>query len=140
MRHSEKHASTTKFKSLYKKFGGRCHYCWVQVILNADVSGMKGTVDRWATRDHLWPMCRGGMSDEDNIVLACHSCNNRKSERSILDIVKAGWKGFGHPVPPYPRMVRPRFNRKSRNDPKRQKHIHEIMARSLMVERWAYTP
>lgn len=53
-------------------FGHRCAYC-----LRADVS---------MTRDHVIPLSKGGPDTADNIVPACHSCNSKKNDKSLLRI------------------------------------------------------
>ena len=36
------------------------------------------------TEDHVIPLVRGGPDTFDNIVQACHACNNAKGSKSLL--------------------------------------------------------
>jgi hypothetical protein len=40
-----------------------------------------------ATMDHVVPESLGGTDDRDNLVLACHFCNQAKADRTILEWV-----------------------------------------------------
>lgn len=70
--------------SLHRKHGGLCAYCNRETTLDGDTA-LK------ATRDHIWPLSRGGGEGIDNIVLACRDCNSRKgnSMEAALNGVKA---------------------------------------------------
>lgn len=48
-------------------FGGECAYC-----------GRTMHKGERLTRDHLEPVSEGGVTTQDNIVPACHSCNSSK--------------------------------------------------------------
>lgn len=54
-------------------FGRRCAYC------NRHLSTV--------TVDHITPIYRGGAHTEENVVPACHTCNVRKSTRSLISIL-----------------------------------------------------
>lgn len=41
-----------------------------------------------ATIDHIRPLVKGGTNFQDNLVLCCSSCNNRKGERSLISFLK----------------------------------------------------
>ena len=50
-------------------FGGECAYC-----------GRTMHKGERLTRDHLEPVSEGGLTTQDNIVPACHSCNSSKGK------------------------------------------------------------
>lgn len=52
---------------------GRCYYC-----------GKHGNM----TKDHFIPLSKGGPKGRDNIVPACHDCNNRKGDKSAEEFLK----------------------------------------------------
>lgn len=64
-------------KTAREATGGRCFYCGVQTT--------KDRTPRQGTLDHIHPRTYGGYTTDDNLVWACHSCNNRKSDRDIED-------------------------------------------------------
>jgi len=55
-------------KNILKRDGFRCQYC-----------GHKATN---LTIDHVIPKSRGGTDNWENLVAACHKCNNRKGNRT----------------------------------------------------------
>lgn len=57
------------FKAIYARDGGRCWICWRTIPLAL------------THFDHLIPLARGGEHSENNIRVACQSCNDRKSDR-----------------------------------------------------------
>jgi 5-methylcytosine-specific restriction endonuclease McrA len=54
-------------KNIFKRDGGVCFYC--------------GSPDN-LTIDHVVPRSRGGKSTWDNLVTACHPCNNKKDNKT----------------------------------------------------------
>jgi len=68
----KKTMSTTKAKlSLFKGRNYKpCHYCGKRLSLDE------------ATLDHVRALSRGGYDKKKNCVVACHSCNSRKSSMS----------------------------------------------------------
>ena len=54
--------------------GGRCVYC-----LGAGNTG-----------DHVTPLSRGGVTELDNVVCACGTCNTAKGDRTLQEWVRAG--------------------------------------------------
>ena len=56
-----------------KAFKGRCEYCGVRC-------GYENHPSRWPTVDKILPAGLGGRYVDDNIALACLSCNSRKSD------------------------------------------------------------
>lgn len=65
----ERLTNLEKIESLFRRFGRECFFCGV----SAD--------QYWMTRDHLWPICRGGMDTIGNLVPACSACNTKKGDR-----------------------------------------------------------
>lgn len=59
---------------LWKKQKGICAYCGKKMSMNP-VSRL------FATFDHVVPLSKGGKWSEDNIVLACRRCNEKKSNK-----------------------------------------------------------
>ena len=56
-------------KNVYFRDSGKCQYCGMELSLNS------------ATMDHYVPKAHGGQNVWENVVLACHDCNNRKSDQ-----------------------------------------------------------
>jgi 5-methylcytosine-specific restriction endonuclease McrA len=51
------------------------------------------------TMDHMTPLSRGGQHTRTNIVPACVSCNARKHDKTLLEVVHLAtswWKGSAH--------------------------------------------
>lgn len=57
------------------RHGARCHYC------NRTSGVDQGPDDRPWWVDHMDPLARGGLDDEENLVLACKRCNLTKGVR-----------------------------------------------------------
>jgi len=55
-------------RNILKRDGNRCMYC--------------GTSEGRMTVDHVMPRLRGGSDTWENLVCACHRCNNRKGNRT----------------------------------------------------------
>jgi len=53
-------------KTIYGLYKGVCQYCLQKVPFSA------------STKDHVYPKSMGGSNDQQNIVLACRSCNSAK--------------------------------------------------------------
>ena len=77
---------------LYYRDGGRCYICGGkcdfgdhQIIDGAFVVGPS-----YPTVEHVIPICRGGDDGEDNIKLACHRCNSKKSIKSSYKVERFG--------------------------------------------------
>jgi len=49
----------------------KCEYC--------------GSTEPPFTKDHIIPLVRGGIDIQNNLVLACKSCNSSKGERDVFD-------------------------------------------------------
>lgn len=79
---------------LYRKHKGRCHYCNREVVMERVLSEVlverthrtvKYKIDgvlyecRFATVDHIIDIELGGTNDDDNVVLSCTHCNQKKN-------------------------------------------------------------
>jgi hypothetical protein len=64
--------------------GEVCFYCEGKISFDSSRGWLK------ATRDHFYPVSRGGSKGISNIVLACKGCNNRKRARMprVIELVK----------------------------------------------------
>jgi 5-methylcytosine-specific restriction endonuclease McrA len=59
---------------LFARDAYTCQYCGRH---ERDLKGRQ-----FLTRDHVVPVCRGGLNEWDNVVTACSPCNNRKGGRT----------------------------------------------------------
>lgn len=67
-----------KKERIYKRHNGHCHYC--SRICKPFGSNNPGTrADDIATLDHVQTQMNGGGNADQNLVLACHKCNNDRS-------------------------------------------------------------
>ena len=62
------------FARLFTAQRGRCIYCRKQMEQPVSYLRCPDT----ATFDHIVPKCAGGLTEESNLVLACHECNQAK--------------------------------------------------------------
>lgn len=53
--------------------GNTCRYC-----------GVVPTIDAF-TLDHLVPLCRGGVDELENLVVACRPCNGKKGTKELTN-------------------------------------------------------
>jgi 5-methylcytosine-specific restriction endonuclease McrA len=61
-----------------------CHYCGIKTILHKDMKKYSTGYENWhrlATLDHKIAQANGGKDEDSNYVLACHRCNNEKSNK-----------------------------------------------------------
>jgi hypothetical protein len=61
--------------ALMKRFGSKCAICGVKVVKHTG-----GYVANGATIDHVLPLSKGGFHVRENVQLACHSCNSKKTD------------------------------------------------------------
>lgn len=54
---------------------GKCFYCGIETTQEEG--------KRKLTRDHLYPLSRGGTDDISNIVVSCKSCNGSKADKTL---------------------------------------------------------
>ena len=52
-----------------------CAYCGVPVTINKERN-----LNHLLTIDHILPRVKGGITKEDNILVACNRCNNAKGD------------------------------------------------------------
>jgi len=57
-------------ENLFSRDDYTCKYCGIKMGRNE------------CTIDHVIPQCRGGKTEFDNCVTACHDCNNKKDNRT----------------------------------------------------------
>lgn len=70
-------------KKLFKRDGGVCYLCGGVCDFNdwaVSVTGAKYPGDRYPEIEHVIPVSRGGLHAWDNVRLACHKCNQNKSD------------------------------------------------------------
>lgn len=60
-------------KALFRRDHGICGYCGAEFALTS----------KHLSRDHIHPTSKGGPNKWTNVVTACHSCNKRKSDRTV---------------------------------------------------------
>lgn len=72
-------------KRLHIYFNGCCAYCGRTLSLE---------VNRWNTLtiEHVTPRARKIDNSDNNLVPACSDCNNAKSDRSLLSLLRDGWR------------------------------------------------
>jgi 5-methylcytosine-specific restriction enzyme A len=65
-------------KKFWRRYKGplRCYYCYV--IVSRELPETNPTK---ATIDHIIPICEGGNSDYENLVLSCYKCNQRRANK-----------------------------------------------------------
>ena len=61
-------------KNVWLRDQGRCQYCGDKVPMSD------------FTFDHVYPQSKGGMTRWDNIVVACHGCNQRKGHKTLREV------------------------------------------------------
>lgn len=66
---------------LFNNQGGQCAYCGKQMLLHPHDSNNPQA----ATKDHVIPRSRGGVSDVWNEVASCRSCNGAKGSSPLID-------------------------------------------------------
>lgn len=69
-------------EATYSKYNARCHYCSRGTVLTSRRKRGKGKQEsNYATREHIVPQRFGGSDNSENIVLACHDCNNKRGDK-----------------------------------------------------------
>lgn len=62
-------------QNLYREYEGLCSYCGKETQLPRT---WKKNTRTTATREHIWPRCRGWNNEWKNLTLACDRCNGLK--------------------------------------------------------------
>lgn len=62
-----KMSKDTSLKHLYKVYKGTCQYCLEKIPYAK------------ATKDHIYPKSKGGITSSCNLILSCTDCNSKKS-------------------------------------------------------------
>jgi len=65
-----KQISFAEKKIVFKKTGGRCHFCAKKLKFSAK----SGEFGRWQV-DHIYPKIRGGADGLENYLAICNKCN-----------------------------------------------------------------
>jgi 5-methylcytosine-specific restriction endonuclease McrA len=62
----------------------RCHYCGKEGLVEEVNEFSDVGSDMLATIDHVVPVSKGGsVRDENNLVVACYPCNQRKADNVV---------------------------------------------------------
>jgi hypothetical protein len=65
----KQHTRVSSLRQIFNLYGGVCQYCHKDIKFSL------------ATKDHLLPKSKGGADYDQNIVLACKKCNNKKASK-----------------------------------------------------------
>jgi len=60
---------------IYERDGHMCLYCGATEDLTLD----------HLTLDHIIPLAKGGPHSEDNLIVACRSCNSSKGIKPLME-------------------------------------------------------
>ena len=61
-----------------------------QMTLFAHCPYCQGPIGQDPRADHIYPVCKGGLSTHKNMVYVCASCNARKSSLTLLQFINVG--------------------------------------------------
>lgn len=68
-------------KALWKKSGGKCFYCGVEMHNDSKMDETQFTLD------HLIPLKDGGNNKHENFVAACRKCNSDRGSKRVAEFV-----------------------------------------------------
>src|SRR6478735_7112478 len=110
-----------------KKQKGRCHYCDVQMTRS-----LGGKYH--ATEDHILPRSKGGKDLYDNLVGACHLCNNMRGSIPY-DTFKAyiGMHGNSRPI-------REVFKSLTREEYERGRSVYDVIRHEMFRQHYVAPP
>lgn len=75
--------------SIFYRERGRCYWCGVELFLITEGTDVtKIPLSKRATLDHVMPRSRGGSNKKNNLVTACHDCNNNRQNCLINPVTK----------------------------------------------------
>ena len=63
-------------KQIMQIKGNRCYYCGIQT------NSRDPRHPTYATLEHIIPKAKGGMTIDDNLVIACLGCNRKKGNKT----------------------------------------------------------
>lgn len=58
-----------------------------QIVLLPDCPYCQGSFEYGSHADHIYPVCKGGLSTHKNMVYVCCACNARKSSLTLLQFI-----------------------------------------------------
>lgn len=70
----------SRLTDLFNRQSGVCAYCKQPMTLELDKP-------LTATKDHIIPRSKGGGSSIYNLVAACHTCNQAKSNKPLCEFI-----------------------------------------------------
>lgn len=66
-----------------RRDGWSCHWCGIIMVERMERTGPPARTD--PTLDHVVPLSHGGADTDENLVLACYTCNSRRSHAATPD-------------------------------------------------------
>ena len=95
-RKREKSRTKIPIGRLYKRDGGTCYICGCKCSFDDHqiVDGNFITGKTYPTVEHVIPLSAGGPDSWENVRLACHSCNTKKSTKSVVKVEESGQLAF----------------------------------------------
>lgn len=67
----------------WKAQDGLCYYCDTPILLEPE----RFQQHKRCTLDHLRPLSRGGADHWENVVAACHRCNQAKGMKTAIEFL-----------------------------------------------------
>ena len=65
---------------LFNAQNGRCAYCGDPMLLGSKQSNHP----KHASKDHIIPVSKGGVTDAWNLVCSCRQCNQQKGSKPLI--------------------------------------------------------
>jgi len=63
----------------------KCYYCGCRMSLGVSHDGRQAA--NAATFEHIVPLSKGGTWASENLVIACHACNNARGHGDARDLI-----------------------------------------------------
>jgi len=76
--------SSKKVHQVFMKTNGKCTYCECDLpedTVFLDWGGQEVSRKRNWHIDHIFPVCKGGTDDIENLVPSCSTCNHEKGAK-----------------------------------------------------------
>lgn len=73
-------SKSDKLAQKFNEQSGKCAYCRHPMTLEKNMLAS-------ATRDHIVPRSGGGLTNRHNIVIACHRCNQVKTNMAVQEFL-----------------------------------------------------